>query len=292
MSERYWDSRMETLPPERRAQFREHRLHWQLRRCWDGSPFYRARLEARGIDPTAYGGREDWERVPLLHPSELPAPENPEGDEPSEAWTVAPRQWWESRESVGEAPRLVRVLTDGDVVHRADRAARALWAAGARPGQPVVVGQAAFSAGSATADALGAGAARIGSALRPGAPEQADAIWSPSWPVTEESASSGIGALSLPYVGSTVAHTCEAGEGIHWADDHFLIEVIDPGTGRAAPAGAKGALVVTDLTREGSPVLRFWTGYQTAIFAHEPCACGRTSMRSSFVRRGLELLAR
>jgi phenylacetate-CoA ligase len=284
MSDRYWDTRMEMLPPERRAQFRKDRLHWQVRRCWDAAPFYRSWLEAAGIDPMAFGGMADWSRVSPLRASDLP---DPEGDDPSEAWTVAPRAWWESREEVGESPTLVRILTDGDVVHCADRAARALWAAGARPGGQIRIAHAEFSIRftiATTTAVIGAGSARIGTEPLLSSLEEADVAWSLAWPATANRARAGIEALSLPHLGSTVAFTCEAATGIHWADDHFLIEVVDPDTGLAVPVGSTGALVVTDLTREGSPLLRFWTGYETALVAGDPCACGRTSARSAFVR--------
>ena len=48
----YWDRKLETLPVERRQVLRDHRLRWQVRRCWDGSPFYRARLSGAGLAPT------------------------------------------------------------------------------------------------------------------------------------------------------------------------------------------------------------------------------------------------
>src|SRR5262245_45064347 len=124
MSQCCWDPQLETLAPERRRLLQEHRLHWQLRRCWDGSPFYRARLEQAGIDPATFAGLEDWRRLPELRAEVLPELRD---------WAVAPESWWERVDQVPGHP--ARVVTDGDAIHLADLAARALWAAGARPGQ-------------------------------------------------------------------------------------------------------------------------------------------------------------
>src|SRR4051794_17762605 len=84
MSRRYWDAQLETLLPERRRLLREHRLHWQVQRSWDGSPFYRAWLEAGGLDPTTFDGLADWARLPILRAADLPSPHE---------WAVAPQSW-------------------------------------------------------------------------------------------------------------------------------------------------------------------------------------------------------
>src|SRR3954468_1324090 len=105
MSQRYWDERLETLPAERRALLREHRLHWQLRRCWDGSPFYRARLEAAGLDPSTFSGTDDWTRLPTLRDTDLPVTPD---------WAVAPEVWWDHLDAIPGHPQ--RVVTDGDAI--------------------------------------------------------------------------------------------------------------------------------------------------------------------------------
>src|SRR5256885_13038763 len=71
MSDGYWDTRLETLPAADRRQVQHHRLVWQLRRCWDGSPYYRARLEAAGLDPSAVTGPGDLAALPPLRLEEL-----------------------------------------------------------------------------------------------------------------------------------------------------------------------------------------------------------------------------
>jgi phenylacetate-CoA ligase len=71
--------------------------------------------------------------------------------------------------------------------------------------------------------------------------------------------------------------------GLHVAEDHFLVEVVDPETLAPVPDGTVGELVVTTLTREAQPVIRFRTR-DLASLTRVPCACGRTLARMSRVK--------
>lgn len=77
----------------------------------------------------------------------------------------------------------------------------------------------------------------------------------------------------------TLGMDCRAHEGIHVWEDHYYIEVIDPNTKQTLPDGEVGELVVTSLTREALPVIRFKTGDLTRIVSREKCVCGRTHVR-------------
>ncbi len=79
-------------------------------------------------------------------------------------------------------------------------------------------------------------------------------------------------------IGPGVAHECEAQAGLHVWEDHFLIEIIDPETGETLPDGEEGELVITSLTRDGMPMLRFRTRDITRII-RKKCDCGRTMAR-------------
>lgn len=79
-------------------------------------------------------------------------------------------------------------------------------------------------------------------------------------------------------VGPGVSGECEAREGLHVADDHFLPEVVDPTTGEPLGAGRQGELVLTTLTKRGMPLIRYRTGDITTL-TEDPCRCGRTSVR-------------
>lgn len=77
----------------------------------------------------------------------------------------------------------------------------------------------------------------------------------------------------------TLGMDCGAHEGIHPWEDHYIIEIIDPDTGKVLPDGEVGEIVVTALTREALPVIRFRTGDLSRIVTREKCACGRTHMK-------------
>jgi phenylacetate-CoA ligase len=84
-------------------------------------------------------------------------------------------------------------------------------------------------------------------------------------------------------MGPGVAGECGEKNGLHLAEDHFLFEVIDPDTLRPVPPGAVGELVVTTLTKEAIPVVRYRTRDLTAI-VEKPCPCGRTHRRMARVK--------
>jgi phenylacetate-CoA ligase len=79
-------------------------------------------------------------------------------------------------------------------------------------------------------------------------------------------------------MGPGVACECECQAGLHGWEDHFLFEVIDPETGHAVPEGHAGELVITTLTKEALPMLRYRTRDITKITT-APCDCGRTHLR-------------
>ncbi len=78
--------------------------------------------------------------------------------------------------------------------------------------------------------------------------------------------------------GPGVAFECEHKQGMHLWEDHFLIEIIDPLTAEPVADGQPGELVMTTLTREAMPLLRYRTRDITSLIP-EPCACGRTHRR-------------
>jgi phenylacetate-CoA ligase len=79
-------------------------------------------------------------------------------------------------------------------------------------------------------------------------------------------------------MGPGVAVECEAQDGLHAWEDHFLIEVLDPETGKAVAEGQAGELVITTLTKEALPMIRYRTRDITAVDRRR-CACGRTHAR-------------
>lgn len=78
--------------------------------------------------------------------------------------------------------------------------------------------------------------------------------------------------------GPGVASECQAQNGLHIFEDHFYPEIIDPKTGRVLPDGERGELVLTTLSKQAMPVIRYRTRDITALIP-EPCECGRTIRR-------------
>lgn len=83
--------------------------------------------------------------------------------------------------------------------------------------------------------------------------------------------------------GPGVSGECHLRCGLHFAEDHFIPEIIDPKTEEVLPPGERGELVVTTLSKEALPVLRYRTGDITTL-NYEKCACGRTHVRMEKVR--------
>jgi len=103
-------------------------------------------------------------------------------------------------------------------------------------------------------------------------------------PSTRAKLEEGLGIDAFDYfglaeIGPTFASECAAKAGLHWAEDHHIIEVIDPETMEPVAPGEVGVVVITHLTREATPMLRYWTG-DYARLDPSPCACGRTHARS------------
>jgi phenylacetate-CoA ligase len=83
----------------------------------------------------------------------------------------------------------------------------------------------------------------------------------------------------LAEMGPTFAAECEMQAGLHFAEDHYLVEVVDPISKEPLPEGQMGVLVLTHLTREATPLVRYFTG-DLARITKEPCPCGRTHLRA------------
>lgn len=84
-------------------------------------------------------------------------------------------------------------------------------------------------------------------------------------------------------LGPGVSFECERKQGLHLNEDHFLAEVVHPESGEALPEGTEGELVLTTITKEGFPVIRYRTGDLCSL-TRAPCACGRTLARMSRIQ--------
>ena len=77
----------------------------------------------------------------------------------------------------------------------------------------------------------------------------------------------------------TLGMDCQAHCGIHVWEDHYVIEILKPHTEEPVADGQEGELVITSLTRQALPVIRFRTGDLTSVLSRRKCACGRTHIR-------------
>ena len=79
-------------------------------------------------------------------------------------------------------------------------------------------------------------------------------------------------------MGPGISAECENKNGLHLYEDHFIPEIIDPQTLKVLPPGAEGELVLTTLTKEAFPMVRYRTRDMTSL-DYSPCPCGRTLVR-------------
>jgi len=84
----------------------------------------------------------------------------------------------------------------------------------------------------------------------------------------------GLSEVMGPGVAGDCVHQC----GMHLFEDHFIPEIINPETGKVLPPGSTGELVLTSITKEAFPIIRYRTRDITRLI-YEPCACGRTLVR-------------
>ncbi len=82
--------------------------------------------------------------------------------------------------------------------------------------------------------------------------------------------------------GPGVAFDCEAQDGLHINEDHYLAEIVDPQTLEPVPLGEKGELIFTSLQRRAMPIIRYRTKDITSL-RRETCACGRSFIKMNKV---------
>lgn len=96
-------------------------------------------------------------------------------------------------------------------------------------------------------------------------------LWGQDMKVTQNY---GMSELIGPGVSGECLELC----GMHINEDHFIAEIIDPETEEVLPPGEKGELVISCITKEALPLIRYRTRDITRLM-YEPCKCGRTTVR-------------
>jgi phenylacetate-CoA ligase len=325
---KYFDSEIETMERPELEKLQIERLKWQLRRCYEESPFYQERFKKAGIKPEDIRSLEDIVHIPPVTKQELRQEQL--AHPPLGRYVIAPpKDWAELHPSTGTTGVPVNTIwSHRDVENIASWTARTMWHYGVRPGDIV---QNAFSyglwiAGMSTHYAcqlmrcfvIPIGAAmterQIDYFLNPGstvlvctpsyalhiAERLAERGISPNdiplrrgcfggeggaeVPATRGKIEKGLGIDAFDYyglteIGPTISSECEEKAGLHWVEDHVLIELINPDTEQRCGPGEEGVLVMTHLTKEALPMIRYWTN-DLASLTTERCACGRTHARS------------
>jgi phenylacetate-CoA ligase len=312
----------DSLDPAQRREQQSERLRETVARAYENVPFYRQKLDERGLTPADIGGVEDVTKLPTTTKEDF-RDEYPDG-----LFAVdddAVRRIHASSGTTGK-PKVV-AYTRGDLDVWGEVMARSLAAAGLGPADTVqnAYGYGLFTGGLGFHE----GAETLGATVVPtssgGTQRQvelaadlgSDALaCTPSYALyfAETAEEMGYDPRELPIsvvtygaetctepmraeieqrldatginnyglsevIGPGVAAEChEAQDGLHIWEDHFYPEVVDPATGEPLGEGEEGELVLTTLTKEALPVLRYRTGDLTALHYGE-CECGRTTVR-------------
>lgn len=317
-----FDVEHETMPREDLEKLQLRRLKALVERVYHNVPFYKKRLEEKGIRPGDINSLEDVRHLPFTEKQDL------RNNYPYGLFAVNMENIVRIHSSSGTTGKATVVgYTHRDVRTWASLMGRCLNAAGVGPGDILhnAYGYGLFTGG------LGAhyGAEAAGATVIPmsgGATRRqimiikdfmATAICcTPSYALhlAETAGELGIDFRKLPLkvgifgaepwseamrkdiegklnikaldiyglseiMGPGVGIECaEAQNGLHMQEDHFLLEVIDPASGEPVQPGELGELVITTLTKEAIPLLRYRTRDLTRLET-TPCRCGRTTAR-------------
>lgn len=322
-----YNERMETMSRDKLEDLQLERLRQTLRRVYDKVPFSRQKFEERNLTPDDLHSLEDLRKFPFTVKMDL------REHYPFGLFAVDKDEVARIHGSSGTKGKPTVVgYTKRDLEHWAEVCARAICAAGGKPGDLFhnAYGYGLFTGGLGMhdgAEAMGATVVPVSGGntsrqimlIQDFEPRGIASTPSYALNIAEEMERNGLDprATSLEYgifgaepwteemrqtlekkwglkavdiyglsevMGPGVAiECCEAQDGLHIAEDHFLAEIIDPETGEVLPYGEEGELVFTSLTKEAFPVVRYRTG-DIASLHPEPCVCGRTMMRMSRIK--------
>jgi phenylacetate-CoA ligase len=290
-------------------------LAWTVQHAYQGSEFFRGKLDDAGVDPRSVHSVEDLPRLPLSTKEEL-------RDAYPLGWTCVPaHEVVRLHASSGTTgTRVVATYTAADLEDWAEMFGRCYEYAGVTHNDRVQVtpGYGLWTAGIG----FQAGAEHLGAMTVPTGPGNLDlqfemmldlqttvlcATSSFGLLLAEEAHSRSLVerlALRVGILGSErwglsmrrriedllgietfdiygftelygpgTGIDCTEHEGIHYWDDYYLVEVIDPLSGALMPPGAEGELVVTTLRKQAQPLLRYRTRDLSRVIP-EPCRCG------------------
>jgi len=319
--ERYYQPEIETMPRDQLKALQSERLVKQVKHVWDNVPYYRKKMEEKGVTPDDIKGIEDLHKLPFVTKADLrdAYPYGLMGKPLKDCVRI-------QSTSGTTGKRVVAFYTQHDIDLWEDCCARAITAVG---GTDEDVCQVSYGYGLFTGGpGLNGGSHKVGCLTIPTSSGNTERqigfikdlsatilCCTPSYAayLGESMKEMGMGPDDIPLKagifgaeawseemrqdiqktlgikaydiygltelsGPGVSFECSAQAGMHVNEDHFIAEIIDPNTGEVLPAGSKGELVFTSLTKEAFPLLRYRTR-DICQLNYEPCSCGRTHVR-------------
>ena len=319
--ERYYQPEIECASREQIKAWQDERLVNQVKHVWENMPYYRKKMEEKGVTPDDIKGVDDLHKLPFLSKADL------REAYPYGLLAKPLKECVRIQSTSGTTgKRVVAFYTQHDIDLWEDCCARAIVAAG---GTDEDVCQVSYGYGLFTGGpGLNGGSHKVGCLTIPTSsgnterqimfiqdlnatilcctpsyaaylaesmkemgltpdqiPLKAGIFGAEAW--SEEmrrDIENTLGIKAYDIYGLTelsgpgVSFECSAQSGMHINEDHFIAEIIDPETGEVLPAGSKGELVFTSLTKEAFPLLRYRTR-DICILDYEPCPCGRTHVK-------------
>jgi phenylacetate-CoA ligase len=283
----FYNEEFETLPRPALEALQLKRLQTVLERVFANVPFYKASFERAGIRPADVKSLDDLQRLPFTTKQDM------RDSYPYGLFAAPMEEIVRIHASSGTTGKPTVVgYTRKDIETWSELMARSFVSAGAHKGDIIhnAYGYGLFTGG------LGAhyGAERLGASVIPisgGNTKRQIMIMqdfgstvltcTPSYSLfmAEEARAEGIDFRNLKLrVGIFGAEPwSEAMRGEIW-EDHFIPEIINPETGQRVAEGELGELVITTITKQGIPLIRYRTRDITSL-TYEPCICGRSHAR-------------
>ena len=296
--EHYYQPEIECASREKIIEIQNEKLVKQVKHVWDNVPYYRKKMEQKGVSPEDIKSIDDLHKLPFLSKADLREayPYGLMGKPLKDCVRI-------QSTSGTTGKRVVAFYTQHDIDLWEECCARAIMAAG---GTNEDVCQVSYGYGLFNTErqimfimdlqatilcCTPSYAAFLGEKMKEmglgpdDIPLKAGIFGAEAW--SEEMRQDiqktlGIKAYDIygltELSGPGVSFECSEQKGMHVNEDHFIAEIIDPDTGEVLPDGTQGELVFTSLDKEAFPLLRYRTR-DICTLTREKCSCGRTHVR-------------
>jgi len=324
MEERkYWDPEIETITINELKELQGERLRATVTHAYEDSAFYRQRFDAAGVKPSDIKSIEDISRLPLLEDKEfretpigeritvpfsevtkicssggttgMPSPFPRTASDWKDIIDRNTRVMWAAGIRPGDIVQL-RLMFECFGIACSNIGATNLTICAGRGNMDSQIMLAQMKGATIIIDGLALLLQYLNRAEELGIHVKDTKLrgawgmgegWSDAYTKKMEN-KWGLSFLPRAYgasdFGSLVAYECEERNGLHISADKCLIEVIDPETQEPLGSGEEGELVVTTLTLEALPLIRWKASDIAALLPYEPCPCGRTLPKMSQIK--------